>query len=106
MRVPKITPVLSKPRSPDEHVEAWRKRGVSARIYAEEHGLTASTLYGWRRALRRRGALSSHAQPILPVVVAPTTCCEVVLADGRTLRFPDTLSPATLRAFLGAMEPA
>lgn len=105
MRPPKTPSALPRPRTPDEHVEAWRQRGVSARIYAAEHGLSASTLYGWRRAIRRR-ARSLHTQRILPVVVTPSTCCEVVFADGRTLRFPDTLAPATLRAFLGAMEPA
>lgn len=106
MRTPTPPRSTSKALTPDEHVDAWNRSGLSARAYAVEHQLRASTLYGWRRRLRRRGALVAPTQRFLPVVVEPGAACEVALPDGRLLRFPESLPAARLRAFLDAMERA
>jgi hypothetical protein len=104
MRTPTPPRPTSKPLTPDEHVAAWNGSGLTARSYAEKHGLKASSLYSWRRSSRARNARHSSTPRILPVVVAPSLACEVALPDGRTLRFPESLPAARLRAFLDAME--
>lgn len=89
--------------TPDEHLDAWRRSGTSARVYAEQHGLNPSSLYSWRR--RRSDA---HRTPprILPVALTPSATCEISLPDGRTLRFQEDIATDTLRAILRAMETA
>ncbi len=32
-----------------EHVSAWKRSGSSAQIYAQEHGVSAASLYAWSR---------------------------------------------------------
>ena len=89
------------------HVEAWERSGLSGVAYAALHGLKASSLYGWRRHRRAPDSGVPLAPPrLVPITVETHGGCEVVLADGRRLRFPETLPAGTLRAFLAAMERA
>lgn len=104
MRTPTSPRPPSKALTPDEHVEAWNRSGLSASSYAEQHGLKASSLYSWRRSRRTRDARRGSTSSILPVLVEPSLACEVALPDGRRLRFPESLPAAQLRAFLDAME--
>lgn len=85
------------------HVEAWRRSGVSARAYGEQHKLTPSTLYSWRRRLRAEKP-STPPPRILPVSLSTEPDCCVELSDGRRLRFPQSLPPEVLRSFLDALE--
>lgn len=106
MRTPKAPRAPDKSPNvltPDEHLDAWRRSGTSARLYAEQHGLKPSSLYSWRR--RRRGARSAPPR-ILPVVLTPSATCEILLPDGRALRFQEAIAPDALRAILRAMERA
>ncbi len=104
MRTPMSPRPTSKALTPDEHIDAWNRSGLSASSYAEQHGLKASSLYSWRRGLRAREARRGSTPRILPVVVEPSLACEIALPDGRRLRFPESLPAAQLRAFLDAME--
>lgn len=39
-----------------EHLSAWEESGLSARVYAQLHGLTANKLYRWRSVRDREAA--------------------------------------------------
>lgn len=97
-----LAPSLSAAPTRRAHLDAWHRSGLSARAYAEQHGLHPSTLHRWRR---RDSDDAVHEIPrLVPVTIAPSADCEIILPDGRRLRFPETLSAATLRAILAAME--
>ena len=104
MRTPKAPRAPDKSPNvltPDEHLDAWRRSGTSARVYAEQHGLKPSSLYSWRR--RRRHARCDPPR-ILPVLLTPSATCEILLPDGRALRFHEGIAADALRAILRAME--
>jgi hypothetical protein len=98
MRSPKRSPSPTAVDWP-AHVEALSRSGLTALAYARAHGLKPDTLYRWRRRLR------SPAEPprLVPLTIEATAPCEVVLPDGRILRFPVTLPAQTLGAWLAAM---
>ena len=103
MRTPSSS--LSSPSlTTHDHLEAWTRSGLSARAYAERHDINPSTLYKQRARHRALANREPTTQRLVPVVVDACALCEVTLPDGRRLRFPESLSPATLRAFLVAME--
>ena len=106
MRTPTVSRSSSKTLTPDQHVDAWSRSGLSARVYAAQHDLRPSSLYSWRRRLRERGELAAPSARILPVHVVAGASCEVLFPDGRTLRFPESMPAVRLRAFLDAMERA
>ena len=106
MRTPTLSRSSSKTLTPDQHVDAWSRSGLSARAYAAQHDLRPSSLYSCWRRLRERGEFAAPASRILPVHVVASIACEVLLPDGRALRFPESMAPARLRAFLDAMEHA
>ena len=91
-------------RDPRTWVDRWTQSGLSARAFAAQHGLVAATLYSWRRALRDTTAPTAASPRILPVTLGTATLCEVQLRDGRVLRFPASLAPTALRAFVTALE--
>lgn len=111
MRIPKP------PRPPPNptwltHVEALNLSGMKVPVYAAEHGIKPDTLYRWRRRYRalptteKPGVTSRSAVTprLVPVSIEVTPSCELVMPDGRLLRFPVTLSAATLRGWLDAMR--
>ena len=91
------------------HVTAWRERGVSARVYGEEHGLSVHSLYAWKRKLaerdRERVQRSDTASPQFVAVevrrdpVPANGICIEIAADG-TIRVPAELDPERLAAVL------
>ena len=99
----------SPPTSPSSdwrtHLEALARSGQSVPAYAAEHGIKADTLYRWRRRHRAQPESEAPARSprLLPVSVEVTPTCELLLPDGRRLRFPATLPAATLRAWLAAL---
>ena len=91
------------------HVEACRREGMAASVYARQHGLTLASLYYWRRKLKLAAAVSdgsasgSANQFVALRVVdaaagAPTGPCALVLRSGLRLELAALPSPAWLLA--------
>ena len=50
----------------------WRASGKSVRAFAERHGLSAVTLYGWARTAREQAELQGFVEVQLPQVAEVT----------------------------------
>ena len=93
------------------HVSAWERSGLGSRAYADAHGIGASTLLAWRRRLRTAAASAASPTPskevvarLVPVTVEAPAFCELLLGNGRALRFPATLDPSRIAALAAALE--
>lgn len=91
------------------HVEACRREGTAASVYARQHGLTLASLYYWRRKLKLAAAVGdgssigpSNKFVALRVVdaasVTATGPCTLVLCSGLRLELTALPSPAWLLA--------
>lgn len=91
------------------HVEACRREGTAASVYARQHGLVLASLYYWRRKLKLSatvdgdGASGSANQFVALRVVdaaadAPAGPCTLVLRSGLRLELAALPSPAWLLA--------
>jgi transposase-like protein len=95
-------------------VGQWRESGVKARAFAQEHGVTAWTLYYWRQRLdgagpkrRRRRPTSRATLALVHVVTDPAPRAEgleIVLASGDRLRASADVSVETLRGVVQALR--
>lgn len=86
-------------------VRRWRESGTTAKVFAQEHGVTPWTLYYWRsqlppkeRAKRRR----ARRVTLAPVHVVPSPEAtggdlEVLLGSGDRVRVPAGTSAELLR---------
>jgi transposase-like protein len=86
---------------------------MSIADYAEELGVTAATLYSWRRRL---GGALAEAAPVtdplglIEVKVSRSTSAQpspdlvVSLASGREVRVPDGFDAASLRRLIEVLE--
>jgi hypothetical protein len=55
-----------------DHVRRWRRSGLPARAYADQHGLNAATLYGWSSRLgREKAARPAHFIEVSAPIAAP-----------------------------------
>jgi hypothetical protein len=92
------------------HVEACRREGSAASVYARLHGLTLASLYYWRRKLKLAAAITdgTGAGPAGKFVAlrvmdvagdAPTGPCTLVLRSGLRLELAALPSPTWLLAF-------
>ncbi|KYG01375.1 hypothetical protein BE21_56635 [Sorangium cellulosum] len=100
-----------------DRVARWHKSGHSARVFAEQEGVSAGTLYSWSRRLgmkrsEYRQRLDKATLPaLLPVVVAPSgatapslgAALEIVLPDGAVVRVPPTFDEDTLSRVVRAL---
>jgi transposase len=86
----------------------WRESGQSARAFAQEQGVTAWTLYYWRKRLadertRRRKLRASSRVSLAPVQVVTSdgeegqSDVEILLASGDRVRVMASVSVETLR---------
>jgi len=116
---------------PRENREVWKKRverwadsGLTTKEFAEEIGVNASTLAGWRWRFageaRRNAATSAHPQPSFVEVVSPLATgaskaapavvppnpepIELILSSGIRVRIPSRFDPAALRRVVDALE--
>ena len=99
-----------------ERVRQWRGSGLSARQFAEELGVSASTLtyWGWRfrkvapRSRRGRGKPALDTPRFIEVSagVVEDQRFELELADGRRLRIPNGFDAAALQRLLVALNGA
>lgn len=88
------------------HVDAARREGVPASVYAREHGLALASLYYWRRKLHIAAAASAGGSTgkfvaLRVVVDAPTVqaChCALLLGSGLRLEMAALPSPDWLLA--------
>ena len=108
------TPKQRRPASEwSELIAQWQASGVTARVFAEQHGLNAGTLCWWRTRLRKREtsakAASSRARSFTEVRVAkaatdPAGGMEVVARSGRVIRLQGAVDSQALVAVLKAVE--
>jgi hypothetical protein len=98
-------------------VRRWRDSGRSARVFAQEQGVTPWTLYYWRERLTqevrpktRRTPRSSRRLPLAPVHVPPSgedrgSDLEISFANGDRIRVPSTIAADTLRHIIQIVRP-
>ncbi|WP_437479200.1 IS66 family insertion sequence element accessory protein TnpA [Sorangium sp. So ce1014] len=108
----------------DESTRTWRDRGArwhksghSARVFAEQEGVSPGTLYSWSRRLGmkrseyRQRSDAAKLPSFLPVVVASTEATapssgaplEIVLPDGAVVRVPPSFDEVTLARVIRAL---
>jgi len=94
----------------------WRESGAKARVFAQEHGITAWTLYYWRQRLaREERPVRRRRRSTRPVRLAPVQLVasdsnghdlEVMLAGGDRIRVPVGISAETLRCVIQVLRTA
>lgn len=91
-----------------EHLESWRKSGLTQADYCRQHKLLQGDFSWWKSELARRDA---GAGPFIPVRVPeapparePGYSFELVMAGGRVLRFDAGVNAAVLGAVVRALE--
>ena len=94
----------------------WRESGAKARVFAQEHGITAWTLYYWRQRLaREERPARRRRRSTRPVRLAPVQLVasdsnghdlEVMLAGGDRIRVPVGISAETLRCVIQILRTA
>jgi transposase-like protein len=90
----------------NSHVEACRREGSAASVYAGRHGLALASLYYWRRKLKLAAAVNGGGSAgkfvALRVMDAaadtPTGQCTLVLRSGLRLELAALPSPTWLLA--------
>lgn len=93
--------MTSTPAERERAVAAWKKSGLPAWRYAEQHGLNTRTLEKWAARVRR----TSARPPVIEVKVptsAPSSL-EVVVGAFRVL-VPPGFDAATLQRLVAALE--
>ena len=87
------------------HVEALRREGVAASIYARRHGLALASLYYWRRKFSLAADAGAATNKFValrlvreaPAVAAPA--CTLLLVSGVRLELTALPSPSWLAAY-------
>lgn len=102
-----------------KRVERWKESGLTAKEFAAETGINASTLQFWRYKLRKPGPASERARrprvtsailssivEVRPAATSGDARFEVELANGRRLRVPAVYDASALRALMAVLEAA
>jgi hypothetical protein len=98
-------------------IERWRQSGLTAEVFADERGLSRTSLYVWSKRLvtdAERGGLglaqavakpsSAFAEIRLTSAAQPSGRIEVVARSGRVVRVEGEVSVDALRSVLTAGE--
>jgi hypothetical protein len=93
-------------------VEAWRKSGLSQRVFCERNQLALSTFQLWLRRLKSQGSGGLACVEIVPVSLsriqplrAQTPPIVVVMGGGQyRLEVADGFHPTTLQEVVRALE--
>jgi hypothetical protein len=99
----------------EQRVAKWKRSGLTAEVFAAEHGLNPGTLRWWSSALRRpiaRGRARAAEVGFARVVPVDVTAArateaaalEVVVASGRVVRVRQGFDAALLREVVSALE--
>lgn len=90
------------------HLQRAEKESLSIRAYAAREGLSAQSLYGFKKQLKRRrgGGASVPGLPTFATVQVTRSSgqCELAFGGGVTLRLEQLPDPAWLIAVLGRMS--
>jgi len=92
------------------HLAAWQHSRLSVRAYCSRHHLAVPSFYAWRRTLAQRQRPGLISTPVtfvplhLPSTPASAPLLEVVLRNGRLLRFHPELHATVLRDLAAALE--
>lgn len=93
------------------HLSAIDAAGITAKAYAQQQGLSVSSLYYWRRQLRQtagREVVASAAAFVPVQVVAAgsgnSASCSLVLAPGVRLELAQLPAPEWLAALGRALQ--
>ena len=98
-----------------KRLAAWERSGQSVAGYCRSKGLTAGSLYAWRRRLKAGEARpkgpkrAPGAARFVEVRVSPERAvwtCELELKNGRKLRFPGGVPAEQVVALASALEAA
>lgn len=90
-----------------DHVAAIKREGISARAYAQEHGISISAVYYWQRKMRAAPDERGTARPsnkFLAVRIASPTItpqslgCTLILASVLRLEMATLPAPEWLAA--------
>ncbi len=96
----------------EEHYAALldeqEESGLSVSAFAEQEGLSAATLYSWRRRLRRSTAQNSTV-PLVEVCVddevdPPPVQMVVVISDGTRIELSPDFDESALERLLGVLD--
>ena len=92
-----------------ELVERWKQSGLTAREFADQAGLTLSSLYLWNKQCQastssKHVSQSAFTELRLANVAASPVVIEVVARNGRIVRVPFDISVQTLRRVLEVVE--
>ena len=71
-------------------INEWERSGLSVQAFCAQRGLARPSSYAWRRTLEQRAATKAAFVPVQVVadaVPAQASALEVVLTDGRTVRW-------------------
>jgi transposase len=88
----------------------WRRSGLSASQFCQQHGISPPNFYAWRREIARRDQPATIRPSSTPTFVklalegAAPSPLEIVLADGRLLRVRPGFDAALLRQLLRLLE--
>lgn len=89
------------------HLVAIESEGITTKAYAQREGLSATSLYYWRKRFKAEatGGVSTSRQ-LVPVQVgsasAPVLACTLTLAPGVHLDLPQLPDPHWLAALMSA----
>lgn len=95
----------------ESHVAALNREAIPVNAYARQHGLSASTLYYWRRKLKLAGEQTADAIGVGKFIAlrvgdgAAASCavgCTLVLGAGVRLEMPALPAPEWLAALAHA----
>ena len=87
-------------------VARWQSSGLPQAAFCRRHGIPVWKLASWRKRLA--GKPETYSAKFVPVRIVPSavlpTRLELILTDGRHLRFSAQIDPARLTAIVGALE--
>ena len=96
---------LRKERQWRQWLRDWRTSGLSVRAFCRLRGLSEPSFYAWRRSLQQRPATTFvPVRVVADQAPAPSSCFELVLANGRTVRVAPGFEAAALRQLLAVLE--
>jgi transposase-like protein len=97
-----------------KRVQRWQRSPLCVREFCQQHGISESNFYAWRRVLRERGLIDEQAQPAeaatpafvkLTLAAEPTAASAVELVLGqRVLRVRPGFDAATLLELVRLLE--